>query len=108
MRRTINDLWMERNTLDDEDNIEGVKEYAMLTGFKKYHFMIYDGVTCFFVSKGISSYLLKPCKEKMCIKLYKRDDFNSRKKDKFWGKMEFYGDDGYWDALRFLEGGKDI
>ncbi|MGL4453657.1 MAG: hypothetical protein ACRCTZ_21065 [Sarcina sp.] len=103
-----NEYWFLRNNLENLDVLEEVKDYLTLLGFKNHHVMMYNGIESLVVDRGVSSYLLVPNIEDMKLDMYKRDNLNPKRSTKWWYKRSFDGDDTYYIALKFIQGGKNI
>ncbi|MGL5650015.1 MAG: hypothetical protein ACRDDY_19470 [Clostridium sp.] len=108
MRDKVKEMWYLRNTLENLDVLEEVKNYMIVAGFKNYHTMIFNGELSLVLDKGISSYCFVPDVDSMSLLIYKRDNLNLKKKDKWWLKKEIIGDDCWWVSIKWVSNGKDV
>ncbi|MGL5690049.1 MAG: hypothetical protein ACRDD8_04425 [Bacteroidales bacterium] len=97
-------LWYERHRLDDDDNLELVKEYVTVHFvFKDYHVRVHLGELGLIVSDDVANYCIVPNRDEMCMEIYKKDILSSKGKEKWHLKRNIVDtQDGWYDSLKFI------
>lgn len=103
MKITKNYLWMVRNSLENDDTIEEIKEYLeVYLKIKEFRITVI-GLT---FQRGTNLYLFFPNENEMCLEVSKKSIFWD--KEDWRLKRKFYGEDVYLEAIKWIERGNDL